>query len=322
MNRTSMIILTCIMLVGAFSELGINLSFAGYLSGDGVDVGAEGGAETMLYKNDTIVMENTITDNAEISIVPETALGIGLQPSAFYSKNLQIYYLPLAYTFNEIYSLSLSIPYVYRKIKFGGKSYSSNGVGDTRLGFAYLLKIDENLSGVTNFKITVPTGDEEAEDTGVYVPLGNGGYSFSVMQSFSQMLEQYRIRVLGNVGLVYFFKSEYKKGNTEYDEEKGSVCSAMLGAEYGLNEMTAFVLKSNFVMVFEGRRKASGGTWSDSNDSLMASDIIGGLRFKIIKNIIDAYILVILPVYTKYDSDISDTESRKIGINLGISGLF
>ena len=324
--------------------LNAQMSFAGYL-GSGTlptdmtpTVSDEGGTENVLYKNDTIMLENTVLDNAITPVEPELAkkeekeeteavprpgsvFGIGLDVgfAAFFSNYLKMYYIPISYMFLEKFTASVNIPYISRTIKNLGTEYSASGIGDMRVGISYSWIIPMILAGITNFKVSLPTGDENASDSGFSVPLGTGGYSFSLMQAVSKMIDP--VRLFGNIGIVYFLESSYKTGGIKITEEKGTVFSFMFGAEYWLIAQLAFLLKTNYVYITEGQFKYSGVGWSDLNDALQTSDLIGGLRYKILADILYANLLFVLPIYTKHDSGAVNPQDRKWGINFALTGL-
>ena len=205
-------------------------------------------------------------------------------------------------------------------MKYNNKTYSAKGIGDMTFGFSFLQNIAEGFTGITRFKVSVPTGDENARDEGFRVPLGSGGYSLSLLQSFSKMLDP--LRLFGSLGFIFFLQSEYTYGPILYTVEKSPIYNLMLGTEYWFLQSFSLLLKANLIMVSEGRIKATGTRWVDLNDSLTTSDIIPGIKYHIIRNVLFTYLMFVLPVYTKHDSDLSNKPDRKWGLDFGVTGLF
>lgn len=325
------------LLSGACFILLYSPGYAGYLGGGGGTPGkslqdSEGGSETILYKSDTVVMENTVTEEGEVIEPPKPELiNMAAGLSAYYSNNVQIYYLPLSYVVTERIAVNASVPYISRDLEAGGETYSASGLGDIKIGGAYFTLLGdeltgispalENLRGVTYLNITAPTGDAEAEDKGVAIPLGNGGFSVNVKQTLTKKIEP--VRVFGNIGLIYYLPAEYKPagGSVKITEEKGMVFSILVGCEYLVMENLYATGKINFVMIGEGRYKWS-GTWYDSNDAMQTSDLIVGGKYVIMPGVLSAYVAIVIPVYTGHDPDAADPRDRSFGANFGVTGLF
>ncbi len=323
MKRVSKISVLIILLFGAISTAWVSSGIAGYLSGQDSlttsDLTAKGGPEKVLYKSDTIVLENTVTDEAQFVPPVEEKINAGGGFSMFYSKNLQIYYLPITYTFMQMFMVSASIPYISRKLESSGSTYSAKGLGDVKLGFSYFKTFGETLNAVSNLKISLPTGDADASDGSFSVPLGNGGYSFSLLQSLSNQFEL--LRLFGNIGFVYYLQSKYSVGSYSYKEDRGWVANMMVGVEYFLLQNLALIGKLNYVYVAEGKIKFNSYPWADADDHLQTSDIIPGCKYIILKEILSVYLSFLIPIYTKHDPDVSGAKKRGWGVNFGITGV-
>ncbi len=323
MKKAFKITIMAVLLFGALSFLWTSPGFAGYLGSSTTvptsDLTTEGGTEEVLYKSDTITLENTVTDDAQFTAPTPERINVGGGLSMFYSKNLQIYYLPITYTFMQMFMVSTSIPYINRKLESSGNSYSAKGLGDVKVGFSYFNTFGETLNSISNLKISLPTGDADASDGNFSVPLGNGGYSFSLMQSLSNQFEL--LRLFGNIGLVYYLQSKYSVGIYSYKEDRGWVANMMLGVEYFLLQNLALIGKLNYVYVAEGKLKFNGYPWADSNDHLQTSDIIPGCKYIILKDILSVYLSFLIPIYTKHDPDATGAKKRKWGVNFGITGV-
>ncbi len=323
---TALSAMACIVMLSS-------IAYGGYLGGDERLISSQdlkGGTESILYRNDTVMLDNTVTEEARPLDPPKTELvNIQMGVSAYYSSNVLFIYLPLGYTITERIAVNASIPYVKRDLEYKGETYSASGLGDIKVGGAYFTLVGDELTGisgalkdlqgVTYLNVTVPTGDAEAEDKGVPVPLGSGGFSFNLKQTLTKKIEM--IRVFGNISIIYSLPAEYKPaGGEKITEERGAVVSLLLGGEYTVIENLSAYLKLNYVYIGEGQQKI-GGTWYDSNDALQTIDIIPGAKYSILPGTLSAYLALVVPVYTKNDPDAEDPENRGWGVNFGVTGI-
>lgn len=326
MNQTFKLV--ALFTVASFIMLN-SLAYGGYLAGDQQITSIEdleGGAETILYRNDTVTLENTVTEEARPMDAPKPEL-VNIQTglSTYYSSNVLFLYIPLGYTITNRIGVNASIPYVKRDLEADGETYTAQGLGDIKIGCSFftlmgdeLAGASKDLQGITYFNVTTPTGDAEAEDRGVPVPLGSGGFSFNLKQTLSKKIGV--VRIFGNIGVIYSLPAEYKlAGVEEITDEKGIILEALLGGEYAIIDNLFASLKVNYVYVGEGRQK-TGGTWYDSNDALQVSDVVPGLRYAIIPDALSAVVAFAIPVYTKNDPDAEDPQDRNWSVNFSITG--
>lgn len=281
-----------------------------------------GGTETILYRNDTVTLDNTVTEEALPMEAPKPEL-VNIQPgiSSYYSSNVLFLYIPFGYTITERISVNASIPYVKRDLEKDGETYSAQGLGDIKAGISYFMIKGEDpadIQGVTYFNVTTPTGDAEAADKGIPVPLGSGCFSFNLKQTLSKKIGDFRL--FGNIGGNYSLPAEYKLAGVEQiTDEKGIILDGLLGCEYTIIDSFFASLKGNYVYVGEGRQKFQ-GTWYDANDALQTSDVIPGLRYSVMNDALSAVLTFVIPVYTKQDSDADDPQGRSWGVSFTFTG--
>ncbi len=308
------VMLTC----GAVFAGDVNLNI-GYESSAANQHELGGGTDQIIYGGDDLVTGRTGGDG---SFEPDTETGnsvIGF--SMFISEYYQIYSIPVSYKISERFKLTASFPLVRRVVEHEGNEYSKTGLGDVSVGFGWLAFSSKDSESVTNFAVTLPTGDSEAEDGGYAVPLGSGGYSFFLSQNLIYRLGQSRFSLLGEAGFRYFADAEYKIFNTTEELRRGNQFFAMGGLQYQATEKLKLNGKMKYTYVGEGESRLAGQSWKDSDDAVNALDLILSGTYKAYKK----YWLelgLVVPVATGYGDGVEDEEDRGVGVTASVYTRF
>lgn len=269
----------------------------------------KGGADSQVYKSDTVVLENSALDEG-LPVLPEDSIAAGL--SFLYSGGTSFFYIPVSYSIMDYLEFNCSIPYVSKTMTDAyNNMYSKSGYGDLKLGLKFYYRFKDVCDSISGVKIILPTGDPDASDRYTVIPMGYGSPAVSLLQTFSRNLQDLKIRFFLNLGAVYYFKSEREIGSTSYEIESTHCLSTMAGIEYKYTEKLFFQLKANFIYIPESRYTSDNSDETfDLNDSIKSSDLIPGVRYGF-RDDITGYLLLLIPVYEYQDDDIRDTEHRQ-----------
>lgn len=325
-----------IPLIGFSGDLNVKFNF----EGDNLhEVG--GGTDLILHESDTLTIENTVmldADHIDHDYTLEVAgddgavsqkLALGYTGgSAFYSKYLKIYAVPLGYNVTNRLKLLGSIPYVDRTFHVSGKDYRNSGLGDISLGVSYVLYLSDRFVTSSTLNSALPTGDVKATSGDYNVPLGTGTYSFSFSQSFLLKIIK-SVDLYANIGLRYFGDSKYDVANVTYQLDRGMSYFGLLGGTYRINDRWGIDGKVNYIRVEEGSEKIGDNDWTDRNDFIQASDAVLGVKYRVgaltkyrLLNNYAVKLISSIPIYTDYDKNVDNAENREWSVNLSITKFF
>jgi hypothetical protein len=190
---------------------------------------SEGGVDTHLYKCDTVMFESTaMEDGAGTLESREFSAGI----SMLHSPYLSIFYIPLKYGLNDNFNISFSLPYLTKTLVYNDTHYIKSGYGDTMLGFTGAFEPSSYFMTLTTARLTLPTGNVNAQDFDYYIPMGYGGYTASLQEtisigSFDMSLFTTRLFISG-IG-IYYFQSEQKIDTVEKNTYEPSFAWGIMG---------------------------------------------------------------------------------------------
>lgn len=133
--------------------------------------------------------------------------------------------LPLAYRPNfgrwwRRLTLVLTLPVLYKTKKHTWKNDADRvvckrgrkwGLGDLSFGVNYLFRY-RNFFIMPGYTIKFPTGDEKAEDNGIWIPMGSGSYDHIANLGLGFMFRKWRI--LANLSYRYNGETEDYWGNS------------------------------------------------------------------------------------------------------------
>lgn len=283
----------------------------------------EGGAESVLYGSDTIMLENTATDEGQTP-GPGTVWNAGL--SMLYSEFMSIIYVPVNYSLTQNFELNFALPYFRKSVTDDNdEEYSKHGFGDTGLGLSYFFVPMRNIHSITRFKCALPTGDPVASDGATLIPMGYGTPVFSVLETLSMNIDTMSIRFFANAGTVYYPETVRDSGVSRYHISKRYILSTLAGIEHEFKKDLFFQLKINFVYIPESEYKVdysmNTGTWRDRNDSMLSSDFIPVVKYRFLEDF-TACLTGILPVFEEQDNDIEDVHHRGWKVMLSITKEF
>lgn len=279
-----------------------------------------GGVESHLYKSDTVMLENTVLeDGTGLPRARSLVAGVSL----FYGQLISAFYIPLRYSLTDNFQLHFSLPYLTKNIS----TYEKSGYGDIKLGGSAFFRLLHAIDSTTSLNVTLPTGDEVAQDRGFIVPLGYGAHTISMRESLSGTLNSIPLRIfLALSGVFYASTTLDVDSSSRYIIDKTYSCAAVLGIAYYLGNFN-LQCKLNYVY-FPGRRykydNSNTGiqtSWSELNDSLQTSDLVPGVKYRF-PDRIEGTVLAIIPIYQKTDSTIPDHGRREWKMFLGIEKSF
>jgi len=285
---------------------------------------SEGGVDTHLYKCDTVMFESSaMEDGARNLESREFSAGI----SMLHSPYLSIFYIPLKYGLNDNYSISFSLPYLTKTLVYNDTHYIKSGYGDTMFGFTGAFQPFEVFSTITTARLTLPTGNVNAQDFDYYIPMGYGGHTASLQEtisigSFDTGRFTTRLFISG-IG-IYYFQSEQKIDTVEKNTYDPSFAWGVMGGiELGLTENLHLQLKANYINVSERKyeNNTESGEKIDANDSIKQVNILPFIKYRFLDDI-TGQAGIIYPVKTTQDSDIEKTYDPKWKFAFGIEKIF
>jgi len=274
---------------------------------------SEGGVDTHLYKCDTAILESTAMEDGTGNLSSKR-FSAGL--SMLHSPYLSIFYVPLKYGLNNNFTISFSLPYLTKTLVYEETHYIKSGYGDTMFGLAGAFQPLSFFSIITTARITLPTGNVNAQDFDYYIPMGYGGYSSSLQQTlsigrFDTGLITIRLFFSG-IG-IYYFESEQKADDIEKNTfDKTTSWSAMGGLELGLTENLDIQCKGSYTVVNERKyeNNSAPGESLDADDYIKQISIIPFLKYRFLDDI-SGQAGIIYPLKTAQDDDIEKTYDPK-----------
>ncbi len=287
----------------------------------------KGGVDTSLYKSDTVIMSATaIDDDSNYLNGGELAMGLTM----FHSPSLSTVYIPFEYALTDNFYLLFSIPDQTKTSVYNNDHNTIMGFGDIMLGVTGALGPYRYFSSSTTARVTLPTGNVNAQMNGSYIPMGNGGYTASAQESFSigafgTDLISFRLFFSG-LGVYYFKSSMDIDAVTEYNYDKNYLWSAMGGIDISLAKRFDIECKANYINLKERRYKiktttAAAGSWIDGNDSIKQINVVPFLRYRFFDDM-TGQVGVIYPVKTTQDKDIKPAYDPGWKIVMGIEKRF
>ncbi len=287
---------------------------------------SRGGVDTHTYKTDTVIFESTALDDASPTL-SEGASSVGL--SMFHSPYMSLFYIPLKYGLNDYLQISFSLPFVTKTLVNNNNHYIKSGYGDTMIGLTVFFDHLKTISSGTTIRVTLPTGDVNAQDTGILIPMGYGNYTASLQQSISfdeLQVNFFKIRFfLNGLGVYYFDSSVDINTTTKYNYDKTYMWSAMAGADFIFIENLDVELKVNYIDIKERRYKtqpaAGANGWTKANDSVKQINVLPFIKYSFY-NDITAQLGIIYPVKTIQDKTLTKTYESQWKIAMGIEKRF
>lgn len=290
-------------------------------------VSFEGGVDTHLYKSDTVMIEATaIYDDS--GYLDGGSLSTGLM--MFHSPFLSALYVPVKYGLTDNFSLSFSLPYLTKTLVYNDNHYIKNAYGDIALGLSGSFKPFRYFSGSTTVRGTLPTGNANAQEDGCFIPMGYGGYTGSVQQSFSigafdAGFISFRLFVSG-IGICYFKSSREIDAVTKNNFEKAYAWSGMGGIDIGLGDSLNIEVKGNYIRLKEREYRvetdppAPSGTIT-ADDSVKQINIIPVIKYRFLDDV-SGLAGIIYPLKTTLDSHITKVYDARWKIVMGIEKRF
>jgi len=286
----------------------------------------DGGADSLLYKSDTVFLENSIIDDVS-PISNAEIITTGLYQ--FHSPYLKYFFIPVRYSLTDNFEIDLTLPLISKVLVAGNLDYSKLGYGDIKLGIGSCFSFfDKIFYVITRFKTTLPTGDCDARDGNIIVPLGYGSFSYSFLQSFSLDVPDTWLRIFLNTGTVYYSKADRNAtGTTKFHLDHGYSVSTLIGIELNYFKKISLQLKGNFVYLsgrqykYEDSASSTATDWTDLNDKLMTMDITGGIKYSFPADI-KGMLMLIFPLFTKHDASITTTVERRWKIFISLEKKF
>ncbi len=285
---------------------------------------SEGGVDTHINKSDTVMFEATVLDDGN-GYLPAGSFAAGL--SMLHSPYLSMLYVPLRYAITDNFQLSFSLPYLTKTLVFSDTHYVKSGYGDTMLGLTCIFRPSSFFTAKTAARVTLPTGNVNAQDFGYFIPMGYGGYTASLQQTFS--LGEFDLGFIsfrlfaGGVG-IYYFESTLQSDMVEkYNFKKSYAWAGMGGIDIGLTDNLHWLVKGNYIDVRERKYESSAapGVWTDVNDSVKQINAVSFIKYNFTDEL-SGQAGLIYPIKSDQDKDLAKTYDAKWKVTWGIEKRF
>lgn len=288
----------------------------------------DGGADSHIFKNDTVILENTILDDGWKN---ENTNTISVGFTMLYSPYLTMLYLPFKYSPVDWCTLDITLPFMYKLWIDSSSEREKLGFGDLKLGVAFSFAPLNLFITTTRVNITFPTGDSCARDRDLLIPMGYGSFTISALQSLSTMhygIKKFGIRFFVNLGIVCYMKSQREPNDTiRYIIDYSYSVSTLFGFEMKIIEKFYIIAKLGYIYYPERRYKyetyspPETSSWLDLNDSIHALNVIPAIRYDFLPDF-SGSLMTVVPVYEEQDPGISDPYERNWGIILSLQKRF
>ncbi len=285
---------------------------------------SRGGVDTHVYKSDTVIFDATVIEDGSGTIEART-LTTGL--SLLHSPYLSIFHIPLKYGVDDNIQLLFSLPYLTKTLVYNETHYIKSGYGDTMFGVAYAAKPLNLISSRTTVRITIPTGNVNAQDFDNFIPMGYGGYTTSLQESISTSelnVASLKMRLfLSGIGIFYFNSTQQSDMVTKYSFDKNFAWSVLGGVELSLTQNLDVQLKMNYIDVRERRYSdgSSSGKFYDANDSVKQINILPFIKHQMLDDISGQFGIV-YPIKSIQDSSLAKTYDAEWKFVVGIEKKF
>jgi hypothetical protein len=305
-----------------------------------------GGATTQIVETE-IVTRSTSDAVADLTteIKEEGAEATGLSRlgasaglSFLWSDHIKVYKLPISFKVWKDFKIGVTFPYVQKTLdaEFSDEELSDSGLGDISSSLKHTWT-REKFRLVSTLYVKYPTGNnEQFEDGEERLALGTGSYDFALSESIVVKSNAFKsIRYVGGLSYRYNGGADYSEratisgvdGNFHFEDDRGDVLSGFGGVVWftPINKLMAYVNVAG-MYIWSGKEKYYNDERTIDvdhtlDDSLGAVDIIPGIKYQITKK--SAFRLgVVVPVYTAYDPDVDDEESRDFSVDFGIDYVF
>lgn len=262
-------------------------------------------------------------------------VGIGAGLNVILSEHVKGFSLPLSYKFTPNLRMSVNIPYISKTLtgEFTGEELTTSGLGDifTNIGYRYG---DEAtfVQGITYFGVSLPTGaSKQFEGRREVLPLGTGSYDFTINQTASKLLGNFRL--IGSLGYRYNTKSDYTETdnygrNVKFENKNGNMFTYFAGVDYRtpVRGLLVYCNLSGLIIARSHLKQTdvSDGTIINDGeraDRLKTLDITPGVKLIITKNI-SIRLGVTIPAWTQYDSNVVNPVPRDLTFDFGMAGMF
>lgn len=288
----------------------------------------DGGADSHIFKNDTVILENTVLDDGWKN---ENVNTIAVGFTMMYSPYLTMFYIPFKYSPVHWCILDVTLPFMYKLLINNSSEREKLGFGDLKLGLAFSFTPLNLFVTTTRVNITFPTGDSCARDRDLIIPMGYGTFTISFLESLSTMhfgIQKFGIRFFVNLGIVCYMKSQREPDNTiRYIIDYSYSISTLFGFEMKIIEKFYILGKLGYIYYPERRYKYETysppvtSSWIDLNDSIHALNVIPAIRYDFLPDF-SGSLMTVIPVYEEQDPDISKSYARNWGIILSLEKRF
>ncbi|HOP62747.1 MAG TPA: hypothetical protein PK358_04905 [Spirochaetota bacterium] len=285
---------------------------------------SEGGVDTHLYKCDTVMFEATALEDGSCKIEERTFYA-GL--SMLHSPYLSIFYIPLKYDLNNYFRIIFSLPYLTKTLVYNDTHYIKSGYGDTMLGFTGSFSPFNAFTSSTTARMTLPTGNVNAQDFDYYIPMGYGGYITSIQESISTgnfNIGFTNMRLFMSGIYIYYFTSTQKADTSEkFTFDRTYSWSVMGGVELVLTTNLNIQFKTNYIFIPERKYKSSSsqGEWTEADDSIRQINVLPFIKYRFLDDITGQAGLI-YPVKTTQDSEVSHSYEPEWKIAWGVEKKF
>lgn len=284
----------------------------------------EGGIDTHLYKCDTVIFESTAMEDGS-GTLESREFSVGL--SMLHSPYLSILYFPLKYGLNDNFNISFSLPYLTKTLVYNDTHYIKSGYGDTMLGFTGAFEPSSYFTTITTARLTLPTGNVNAQDFEYYIPMGYGGYTASLQETISTDkfdTGPFTIRLFISGTGIYYFESEQKIDLAEKNTYDSTYAWAVMGGiEFSISENLDLQIKANYININERKyeNNVNPNVKVDADDSAKQINVLPFIKYRFLDDT-TGQAGIIYPAKTIQDSDLAQTYDAKWKFAFGIEKRF
>ncbi len=312
---TGLYVVTALFIIIGSCKISYSQSFSSPLS-------SGGGVDTHVYKSDSVLFDAVILDDGSGVLSPRT---ITSGMSMLHSPYLSMFYIPLKYDFSNRFQIFMTLPYLTKTLVFDNNHYVKSGYGDTMFGITRSFEKIFFFSSKTTARITIPTGNVNAQDFDYFIPMGYGGYTTSLQESlsFNEINAKYTtIRMfIGAIFVYYFTSSQQIDSTSKYTFDNNYSLSLMAGAEFHVTENCDLQFKINYIDIKGRKYKTESSGWNSAHDSVKQLNLMPFVKYRLMDEVSGKF-GIIYPVKTFQDSNLAYTYDPKWKMVMGIEKRF
>jgi len=263
---------------------------------------------------------------------------VSVEISALLSTHIKVYKIPVSYSITENFKAGLTIPYVQKSLigRFNKEELSDSGLGDVSIDLEYLTKRERFLL-IHSLYIKFPTGNNKQFEGGrERLPLGSGSYDLILSEAAMLKSDRWEsIRWIGGLSYRYNGQSDYSELSSisgitdsfQFKNKAGDSLGGFGGLIYftPIKNLLAYCNISG-LYAWASREEYYNNARTltvnrEMDDSLLTFALLPGIKYKFSKK--SAVRLgMIVPVYTKFDPDVTEEKQGEFMVDIGLDYVF